>query len=995
MRAWRYCQEWNCCRPSQPGQRSQDFSLAARTLPGTLETFLVADQAMHGDQNKPIRDVEFPDVDLPLKEDVNRLGRLVGEMLAEQQGEAFFQQIEAIRKAAIARREQTQFAADIDQTDIDQTDIDRTGTERDDTQRDGIKREVTDHNSALLNTLVEGCSPEESERIARAFATYFQVVNTAERVHRIRRRRAYQINVGGDQPGGLHEAISHARNFGLSLEQCLDSLQKLEIEPVLTAHPTEAVRQSLLSKEAEIVRCLLSEVEGSRTPGERATDWARMRTALTAGWQTATLAPVKPGVSDEREHAMHYLLGHVYRILPVFYEVLIDGLQRKYGQELDASTAIEMPMILRFATWVGGDMDGNPNVGPETIAASLAYQRKQILQRYAQDVSELAGLLSQSDSIVAVSPAVRSLLQSYLQQAPSVAAGLNARYRDMPYRMLLKLMRARIDASLAEQEGGYRQFEELANDLLVIDQSLQQHHGMHAGGFAVRRLLWRVRTFRFYLARLDIRQDARVHRKVLWAADPELPASLDPVARIIELASGRALASAKLDDPLLARVRLVFTTLAEARSRYGAGALGLYIISMASSASDVLSVLALARAGGLIDAQEGAEFGMVPLDVAPLFETIEDLQQAPQTLRAMLADACYRAHLRARSNRQFVMLGYSDSAKDGGLLAARWALQQAQVQMLDVAAEAGVELEFFHGRGGSVSRGGGKSTTAIFAAPSGTMNGRLRVTEQGEVIHRKYGIDALALRTLAQTTAAVFTAALSRPAPDVRASQWQQQLEVLAQTSLQHYRGLVAESQDFVSYFRAATPIDVIERMSLGSRPARRGGAQIRDLRAIPWVFAWTQSRAMLPGWYGFGRALEHGVDTFGLSSMRQMAQAWPFFQSLLSDVEMLLAKSDLTIAARFSTLSGDLHAQFFPGIEQEYQRTLALLKLITERDLLANDLRLARSIRLRNPYVDPMSLMQADLLARWRVQDRPDGPLLRALISCVQGVSQALQNTG
>jgi len=898
------------------------------------------------DQDR-LREVEFPAVDAPLKNDVRRLGTLVGTMLAEQLGDDFYREVERLRTEAIRRREAA-------------------------------------HPIGLLFDAVKDKPAAEAERLARAFATYFQVVNVAERVHRIRRRRDYQIQAGGDQPGGLHEALTRALSLGFSADDVLARLGTLDIEPVFTAHPTEAVRQSLLQKEEEIVRCLLSEIGGLRTPGERATDWARMRTALTAGWQTATLSPVKPGVSDEREHVTHYLLEPIYRILPVFYEVLLDGFERKFG------ASPELPRVLRFATWVGGDMDGNPNVGPETISETLAHQRKLIVKRYAADLHQLGGLLSQTESLVGVSPELIERRDAYLVRMPAVAAQISPRHRDMPYRVLLRLMRARLEGVLDDRESAYRSAGELLDDLTLIEQSLHTNKGRHAGAFAVRRMRWRVSTFGFFLARLDVRQDSRVLSKVLRACDPELAAHPDPTARIAALANGDASLAQEVHDPFLARVRQVFPTMTECRHRYGEQALGLFIISMAGQAADVLTVLALARAGGLVRAG-----GAITLDVAPLFETIDDLRQAPKTMRALFEHPVYRDHLTGRNQRQFVMLGYSDSAKDGGLLSARFALEQAQASLLDLAREFGITLDFFHGRGGTVSRGGGKSTAAILAAPIGTMNGRLRVTEQGEVIHRKFGIDALALRTLAQTTAAVFNAAIAPPAEEPREREWHGAMWGLSEASLSAYRQLVGEQQEFVDYFRAATPIDVIERMSLGSRPARRGGAAIRDLRAIPWVFAWTQSRCVLPGWYGLGAALETGVATHGLPWMRTMAREWRFFSTLLADVEMVVAKSDLAIADVFSQMAGPLHARFFPMISGEHERTRALLAEITERDLLANDPRLARSIRLRNPYVDPMSLLQADLLARWRRDDRPEGEVLRALITCVQGVSQALQNTG
>jgi len=895
-----------------------------------------------------LREVEFSEVDQGLKDDVRRLGALVGDMLAEQLGADFLVEIEHLRTGAIRRREQAGPIED-------------------------YARALRDH------------SPRHAERLARAFATYFQVVNVAERVHRIRRRRHYQINEGGDQPGGLHETLATLKQSGYSADAILAQMARLDIEPVFTAHPTEAVRQSLLQKEEEIVRCLLAEISGLRTPGESASDWARMRTALTAGWQTATLATVKPDVSDELEHTVHYLVEPIYRTLPVFYEVLVDGFERKFG----VSPAI--PTILRFASWVGGDMDGNPNVGPETIAAALARHRRAILARYAGDLKRIAGLLSQSEGLCGFSTEVHARRDHYLATMPEVAALINARHRDMPYRVLLWLMRARIAASANGGEHAYRDDAEFIADLDIIRDSLRAHKGDHAGGYALRRMLWRVRTFGFHLARLDLRQDARVHRRVLMAADSQLAGHPDPAARITELARGTAIANATLDDPFLDRVRRVFSTVADVRRRYGRDAIGLYIISMAASASDVLSVIALARAGLLVDGDN-----QVPLDITPLFETIEDLQQAPQTLERMLADPVYRDHLAARGNRQFVMLGYSDSAKDGGLLAARWVLQCAQTQLLDIASAHAVELDFFHGRGGSASRGGGKTSAAILAAPRATMNGRLRVTEQGEVIHRKYGIRALALRNLEQTTGAVLRATL-RPRPhDPREEQWRELAKVLADASRAHYRALVHEHPDFPAYFRAATPIDVIERLQIGSRPSRRRDGGISNLRAIPWVFAWSQNRSGLTGWYGIGHALELGIHEYGLAAMREMARDWPFFAAMIDDVEMLMAKSDLAIFERYSQLAGDLHGSMFPGIAEEFERArAAILAIKNTAQMLDGDYRLRLSIRLRNPYVDPISLLQVDLLHRWRTAGREDDALLQALVSTVNGIAAGIQNTG
>jgi Phosphoenolpyruvate carboxylase (EC 4.1.1.31) len=407
----------------------------------------------------------------------------------------------------------------------------------------------------------------------------------------------------------------------------------------------------------------------------------------------------------------------------------------------------------------------------------------------------------------------------------------------------------------------------------------------------------------------------------------------------------------------------------------------------------VLAVLALARAAGHVDEQ-----GAVPMDIVPLFETVDDLQQGPETLRALLRDPVYRAHLNARGGGQVVMLGYSDSSKDAGILASRWAVQRAQVELLETARAEGVQLTFFHGRGGTASRGGGRVGRALISAPRGSVAGRLRMTEQGEVIHRKYAVRALALRAMEQTASAVLQASLRPRPPEPREVPWKQVMSTLSESSTEHYRALV-RADGFIDYFRAATPIDVIERMTLGSRPSRRGlgSGGVETLRAIPWVFAWTQCRAIITAWYGIGTALEQAAEMHGKSRLQEMARDWAFFRNFLDDVDMVLAKCDLDIAASFSRLADPrLHRRFFPRIRQEYDRTVAwVLKLKGRRILLQDDPRLALSIRLRNPYVDPISLIQVDLLKRWRAGDCEDDSLLQVLVTTVNGIAQGLQNTG
>jgi phosphoenolpyruvate carboxylase len=440
----------------------------------------------------------------------------------------------------------------------------------------------------------------------------------------------------------------------------------------------------------------------------------------------------------------------------------------------------------------------------------------------------------------------------------------------------------------------------------------------------------------------------------------------------------------------------VFRAIGAARSRFGERAVGLYIISMAEGADDVLAVLELARRAGLV-----ASGNRVPLDVAPLFETVADLERAPAVLEELLNAPEYREHLGARGMRQVVMIGYSDSNKDAGIAASRWALQQAQTALVEITERSGVDLTFFHGRGGTVSRGGGKISNTILSAPRGSVKGRLRVTEQGEVINAKYGLRGIAMRTLEQTVSAV-AVATARPRPvDPRDERWATIMHEIARDSRAAYRALVYDDPQFVEYFRQATPIDVIQRMAIGSRPASRKNPDdpnqlIQQLRAIPWVFAWTQSRHLLPGWYGVGTALDRAVSRYGTATLDEMARDWPFLRVLIEDVEMVLGVTDLTIAVRYARLAGALGERYFPQIRAEFERAAGhVLALKHEQALLDSDSALQRSIRLRNPYVDPMSLLQVDLLERWRAAGRPDDDLFRALMASVRGIAQGLQSTG
>ncbi|MBL8244332.1 MAG: phosphoenolpyruvate carboxylase [Rhodanobacteraceae bacterium] len=900
------------------------------------------------------RSVVFEPQDQPLREDVSLLGRLVGEMLSDQLGSSFFQLLEQVRRCAILRRE-------------------------------GEPARL-----AELSALLGDLPVERATDLVRAFSSYFQLVNLAEQVHRIRRRREHQLADAGPQPGGVMDGLQRLREAGVPADAVREALAKLTLEPVFTAHPTEATRRTMLEKEQRIARALIERLDTSRTPDEDRARLAQMRMHITAAWQTAEYSPVRPSVEEEREHVLFYLSDVLFRAVPACYAEFERCLAATYPE---LANGMPRRPLLRFGTWVGGDMDGNPNVGAETIRDALAAHRRVLFSRYLAELKELALILSQSASRVAIDPAVVQRVSEYSRRMRRAWAGIPRRHRDMSYRCLLILVAARLAATLEDRDGAYADPQEFLSDLELVRLSLLRNGGRHAGLYPFERFLARARTFGFHLAALDVRQHAEVHRSALvdcaggaaWSAREagERRALLHAAIRGIDLPRPGPEESTR-------SVLDVFRALEQSRARFGAAAIGVFIVSMSESADDVLAVLALARIAGA-----GAPLA---LDVAPLFETVADLSAAPRILSELLADPVYREHLRARGDRQVVMLGYSDSNKDGGIAASRYALQEAQAELSAIAHAAGIDLSFFHGRGGTASRGGGRTERAVMAAPHGSVNGHLRLTEQGEVIHRKYAIRAIALRNIEQAFSGLLHATLNPLPADPREPGWRALMARIAGVSRDSYRELVYAEQAFAEYFRAATPIDVIERMKIGSRPSLRKGDvfRIEQLRAIPWVFAWSQSRHGLPGWFGLGSGLEAVCREQGEERIAEMARDWPFFRLLLEDVEMVLAKGDAGIAAQYSALAGPLHARYWPRIEAEWQRTIEyILKLKGSGELLAYDRRLQRTIRLRNPYVDPISVLQVDLLRRWRRGERQDDSLFQALVSTVNGIARGLQNTG
>jgi phosphoenolpyruvate carboxylase len=895
----------------------------------------------------------FAEKDQALREDVHRLGELVGEIVREQGGEALFDLVETARKAAIAHREG-------------------------DTAAYGE-----------LKTLLGALAPSTARDFIRAFSTYFQMVNMAEKVHRLRRRRAYLRDTKTPQPFGFLDILQGLKADGVDAAEIERVINTVRVQPVFTALPTEVTRRTLLRKEHSIARHLVEMMDPYLTPQELEASLGQIRQEMTTGWQTSEHPEEGIRLRDEAEHVLFFLTDVLYRMIPPFYESLESALEATFP-----GSRVRVPQIVRFGSWVGGDMDGNPHVTAKSIRETLARQRSLVLDLYYRESQELAGHLSQGGSRIGVSEDLEHKAQLYSGHFQEAASSLPARHRQMPYRAFLRLVGARLHATYADAAFPYESPEEFIADLDLLADSLRANKGSNAGLFAVRRVLRRAHTFGFHIAALDIRQNALVHRRVIGEALQETGwLALDSAERTRRLAE----ALERRESPIGAltsegrRTLAIFQTIAHCRRKYGRDAIGPYIVSMAHGADDVLSVLLLAKWGHL-----GPKGAAVPLDIAPLFETVEDVERAPEIMDKLLADERYRAHLVGRDNQQIVMLGYSDSHRDGGFAAARWSLQKAQAALVETAAKHQIGLTLFHGRGATMSRSGGRMHEAVLAAPHGAIAGRLRMTEQGETINAKYGLRGIAMRSLEQTLSAVLLVTARPPPEHPSEARWRMVMEDIATASRGAYQSLLYESGDFMSYFRAATPIDVIERIGSKSERAEHLAEAPEEPRAALWIFAWTQNRCLLPSWYGVATGLKVAIEKHGEDTLVEMFEHWHFFRVLLGDVGTALAKADLDIAALYSRLAGPRHEQFFPAIRREYKSCVDLvLRLSRQRELLEASRILRRAIRLRNPYVDPMSFLQVDLLERWRTAGRQNDAVLQALTASINGIAHAMQTTG
>jgi phosphoenolpyruvate carboxylase len=918
----------------------------------------------------------------PLRRDVRSLGMLLGEVLREQAGDDLFAHVEALRQGTIRRR-----------------DAEARGSEEEAAQQ-----------AATALELVHSLPVERAILLTRAFAFYFELINLAETNHRKRRRIALRLSgKAGRQRGSLAGTLSEMRRVGISAEDALEWLKRVLIVPVFTAHPTEVARRSVMFKRRRIGD-FLATLDRIPVPEQ---DLARLEqlvlAEITSLWQTDEVRSRRPTVYDEIKMGLDYYDVSIFETLPSLYREISEALRASYGLEIEA---LALPQVLCFGSWIGGDRDGNPFVTPQVTRDAIQLARGHLLLYYQRQLQVIIDLLTSSAQQIGVSQALLTKLEAYIAQVHTPEAQVfGEQYEFEYYRRFVICLKARVqrtmehpgpkDATLpvtsytlaqgqeklAQVLPAYSSVVEFLEDLQLLRASLAANRGLRIARTLIDPLILQVRTFGLHLHTLDIRQHARVHAVALQEAIADTMAQSLPSGLSAETAS----------------VLETFRAVAEIKTGCSPEAIRQYVISGAATVDDVLAVVRLARLGGVKVEGAGADPGLMPV---PLFESIDDLRQAPAVCRELWSRPDYRKLIATWDNWQEVMLGYSDSNKDGGMLTSTWEIFRAHRDLHVVARDAGVKLRLFHGRGGTVGRGGGPTHRAIFAQPMDSFDGQLRITEQGEVLNFKYADEVLAERNLELMIAASLDA-LARPnARDPEAHftgvlkpEWEAALDELSDLSFGFYRKHILEDADVLTYFEQSTPMAELENAKIGSRPSRRKGSlNLADMRAIPWVFGWTQSRLLVPAWFGVGFAFDQYLSKPGsLELLQTMAKEFPLFIDLIRNVEMALGKVDMATARLYSSLVEDasMRERIYDLFDAEFHRSVrAILAVTGQKELLETNQVLAHSIKLRNPYVDPMHLIQVDMLRRKRAgENTPE--VNRAIAATISGISAGLRNTG
>jgi phosphoenolpyruvate carboxylase len=887
--------------------------------------------------------------DNPLRRDVRSLGTILGDVLVEQSGHELFQSVEQLRQLLIEQR---------------------------DSSRRGVGQQSASDLMLQAQEIIAKMDLTRAYQVTKAFATYFELTNLAETNHRKRRRRAGKLDRHhAPLPGSFRGTLLRMKEAGILAESAMAALKEIQIVPVFTAHPTEVARQTVLLKRQRIAK-QLARLDRLPLPTEAAEECENeIRAEVTSLWQTDEVRFAKPTVSDEIRMGLRYFRLSLFDSLPKIYAEVVDSFREIYEIELDQPN---LPNLVQFGSWIGGDRDGNPLVKPECIGDALKMARALILREYLYDVESLSDRLSPSRRQTEISSALLSKLKQYESTLPGVHLAWGPNNVSESYRRFLSYVFHKLQATRDDMNSAaaYRTAAEFEQDIMLVKSSLEEHRGERLARTHVRPVLRKVRTFGFHLHTLDIRQHAAIHEQVikeLGKTGNEEPAS----------AEGREL----LDT---------FRTIARLKKTHPPNSIRNYVISGAESEADVLNVIRLAKIAKVQVAGSADDPGLVPV---PLFESIESLRGASAVMRRLWTDPEYQPLLDSWGRWQEVMLGYSDSNKDGGMLTSTWELYKAHRALHEVAKECEVKLRLFHGRGGTVGRGGGPTHSAILAQPPGCFSGRIRVTEQGEVLNWKYADPVLAEWNLELMIAASLES-LTRPGESSHPKDWEEAIEEMSQESYRVYRRDIAENPDVLEYFEQATPVNELDTARIGSRPARRRkGRRLEDLRAIPWVFGWMQSRFAVPAWFGVGHAFEQFAEKSATNDqlLRQIVRGFPMFSGMLSNVELGMAKADLGIARDYSGLvkNAALRKRVFTLLEDEFLRSRRMILRVTgQRELLARNRVLARSIRLRNPYVDPMSLIQVELLRR-KQDGQQSSDLDYPLGATINGIAAGLHNTG
>ena len=923
---------------------------------------------------EPILD-DDAEKDRPLRDDIRLLGRILGDTVREQEGEETYALVEQIRQASIRFHRNNE---------------------------PGARREL----EATLDSL----SADQTLAIVRAFSYFSHLANIAEDQHHIRRNRAHVMVGSAPRPGSLAYAFHHIRHHisqsDITPEALGGFFDRALVSPVLTAHPTEVRRKSTLSRELEIAGLLDERDRAGAGAPEQAAIEEKLRRAVLILWRTNMLRQTRPQVIDEVANGLSYYDYTFFRELPRLYGAIEDALEGAGGQRRTAP----IPSFLRIGSWIGGDRDGNPFVTANVLDEAVRLQSARAIGFFLDELHQLGGELSLASELVPVTPELAALADRADDDSPT--------RRDEPYRRAVGGMYSRLAKTARELDHvvalrqpiadapAYGAVEEFAVDLDVIAESLKANGGAIIARGRLRGLRRAVEVFGFYLAPIDLRQNSDVHERtvaqIVAAVSPGLDyRALSEDERVAllrrELVSARPLVSPFLAyGEETAGELALFRTAAAIRARYGKGAIRTSIISKTDAVSDLLELALLLKEAGLVTAA-----GETALALVPLFETIADLRNCVGVMDRLLAIPEYRRLVDSKGGEQEVMLGYSDSNKDGGFVTSGWELYKAEIGLVEVFRRHGVRIRLFHGRGGSVGRGGGPSYDAILAQPGGAVQGQIRITEQGEIISSKYSNPDVGRRNLETLVSATLEATLLQdesPAPDPA---FLETMEELSKAAYGAYRGLVYETEGFVKYFWSSTVITEIATLNIGSRPASRKKTQaIEDLRAIPWVFSWAQCRLMLPGWFGFGAAVKAYVEAHpddGLEALKAMYQRWPFFRTLLSNMDMVLSKSSLAIASRYARLCDDvaLREKIFARIAQEWRDSVDALNAIMEQpQLLASNPLLDRSIRNRFPYLDPLNHVQVELLKLHRARASSE-KVLTGIQLTINGVSAGLRNSG